>query len=656
MMKKSFTTLLLAALATTVAYAAKTASTVTSNCGYITWTLDKEYPVGQFVNGDWYVVGPAKVIKIENTLSDKSFLDIEFDHSGSMINPIVNGGQEQRQGEAPRSYNARVGAHGYDERIENYRPELNAAIPGDRPLSADNPLELTPDQSLISLVSWLWRSPTDKEPGCPGVPTTAGGITRPTIRAGAVFTCLKEAPPEGTFRPSYAGDKKRLFNVSQLKRDRLLNLAPVAHVYAGTGNPDDVRRSDRYPSWSKDKNTPLPTTVPGADDERSLYWSYLYGADLALLTRGTARAWIDHIPSWGGSSHLHPAINMSNYGRESNHLLQSAMLALHLDWNKIEGAPKSKDALLINMCQIGIDTAGAADAGSFWLASMGHHAGRKPIILFAGLLLDDEHMKNVGHWKTGFQDDDQLLYITEAQVEHTNSDHWKPDTRGLHLAPYNKDMIGMPEWIGNQAGWNVAYRDINNSYITGFALTFLMMEDGVKLWNNQVQFDYADRANGAVWEATKTLQQNHAPAFVRAMWDAYRKDYPSTYDKKWDDQKIIDWITTPSFMLRSAAKLYGYFELKNDEPIRMTVGTDVDLSKLTPTTVAVTGPEGEPLKVVATEISENPGKFFVIKFAEGTQIKPHVDYTVTLDETAYADWRNAVGMKLFNNKTTFKAR
>jgi len=629
-------------LATTAAYAATTASTVTSN--YITWTFDKEYPVGQFVTGDYYVIGPVKIVSITNSMSDESFRPADEDVHGSMVNPVVDNTSERF------SYQWQ----GYDSRATIYKPELNASLPNGKPLSKDNPLALEPNQSLISMVSWLWRSPTEKEEGCPPVPGGPRPVTRPTIRAGAVLTCLDKAPPEGTFRPSYAGTEKRMFNVAQVKRDRLLALPPVDHVYAGSTDPEDVRKSDRFPDWSKEKNAP-PATLPGQADELSLYWSYQYGADLALLTRGTARPWIDHIPDWYAGSHLKPSINISNYGREICNLLQTAMLALHLDWAKVEGAPKSKDTLANNMIQIGIDLAGCADAGSFWPANGGHHAGRKTAIMFAGLLLDDDHMKNVGHWTTRFQENENTVYVTEEMVEHTNSDAWRPETRGLHIAPYSKDMIGMPEWNGaGNAGWNTAYRDNNVSYYTGFALMAHMM-DARKLWNHEPFFDYADRANSAIWEATKTLQQNLAPAFVRVMWDTYRDKYPSTYDKKWDDEKFIAWVTTPGFMLKSAPKAYGIFELKDDEPIRLYVGHDVDLSELSPKTVTVTSSEGS-LTVAGIEASENPGAFFIIKFAEGTQLKPGIDYTVTVDQEVSDKWRNAIGMKPMTNKTTFKVR
>ena len=30
----------------------------------ITWTFDRDCPAGQFVNGDWWVVGPVQVVSV----------------------------------------------------------------------------------------------------------------------------------------------------------------------------------------------------------------------------------------------------------------------------------------------------------------------------------------------------------------------------------------------------------------------------------------------------------------------------------------------------------------------------------------------------------------------------------------------------------------
>jgi len=641
--RKSFIALLAAILAATAAHAAadKTSS-LTSN--YITWTFDKEYPVGQFINGDWYVVGnPVKIVAITNTLSDPAYLDLGgAEHSGSMVNPVVD-----------KTNDLSTQWQGYESRDKSYKPELNAARPNGKPLSKDNPLVLAPGSSLISMVSWLWRSPDDKEPGCPGVP--ASGLPRPSQRAAAVLTTFAEAPPAGSFRPPSAGTEKRMFNASQVKRDRLLNLAPAEGIYSDISDLDELRVSSRVPSWANERNQPV-STLPGKADEHTLYWSYMHGVNIPLLIRGTARPWIDHIPDWYAGTYLKPSINVSNYGREMCLLLESAMVALHADWSKIPGAPATKDELMNNMIQIGIDYAGCADTGTFWPGNGGHHGGRKPAILFAALLLDDEHMKSVGKWDTRFQENDYTMYVSQEMVDKSHSDAWRPDPRGAHLAPYAEFLIGMPEWQGANAGWSIPYRDANDLSFVGFALTFLMMEDGRKLFNHEPFFDYTDRSQSLIKEVTKKLPAMRAPAYVQNMWDTYRKNYPSTYDKaKWDAPAVIEWCTTPVFTLKAAPKAYGIFEIKDDEPIRMTTGTDVDLSKVTPATVKVTSKEGE-LTVAAIDIPENPGKYFIIKFAEGTELKPKIEYHVTLDETASADWRNGVGMKLFRNTTKFTVR
>jgi len=259
-------------------------------------------------------------------------------------------------------------------------------------------------------------------------------------------------------------------------------------------------------------------------------------------------------------------------------------------------------------------------------------------------------MKNVGHWDTKFQDDTDIITITEAHVAHTNSPAWRPDPRGQHIAPYHKDMIGMPEWAGNQAGWNLAYRDINISYITGFALTFLIMDEARALWNKDTYFDYADRANGAIRHATAHVPANRAPAFVQAMWDAYRADYPSTYDQKWEDEKIIKWCTMQRFLL---APVPVYHTFRVGEPIRMNVGHPVDLAGVTPATVTVTDPSGAALPIAAIETEKKVDATFTIKFAEGVEIKPGVNYTVKLADAVTAPWRSPIGLPLMNNQTHF---
>jgi hypothetical protein len=52
----------------------------------ITWTFDRDYPTGQFANGDYWVVGPVTITSItpQSTTSGSTTLH------GSMINPRPN--------------------------------------------------------------------------------------------------------------------------------------------------------------------------------------------------------------------------------------------------------------------------------------------------------------------------------------------------------------------------------------------------------------------------------------------------------------------------------------------------------------------------------------------------------------------------------------
>lgn len=149
----------------------------------ITWTFDKPVRAGRFVTGDWWVIGPVKIIKIDPPTADGL--------NGSMVNPQYSNRQ------------------GYDRRIVNgkYIENLNVAIG----ISGEKPLTVQPNSSLISS-----RSRSD----------TKG---RPYVQGMSMLTVLEEVPPQGAFRPFYIGDGKRAIpaTADQLKRDRLKKLPPI---------------------------------------------------------------------------------------------------------------------------------------------------------------------------------------------------------------------------------------------------------------------------------------------------------------------------------------------------------------------------------------------------------------------------------------------
>ena len=234
----------------------------------ITWKFDKPAKSGQFITGDWWVVGPVTVVGVtpapgpapaeanaaikKGVWGDTSLRNDNRMRNGSMV-ALKAGGKQ-----------------GCDSRSVTYDPACSIAFP----------YVLAPSRSLISTISHttlpadnfcakiMWRS--EKKSQC-------------ALRAAAVLTCLPEAPPEDAFRPPYAGTDKPLWRAKDLKWDLLPKLKPAGQV----------------PSWE--------------DFER--YFQ---------------RPWLEHVLNWP-QQELNPTENQPNYGREHARLVSMASLMLSLD-------------------------------------------------------------------------------------------------------------------------------------------------------------------------------------------------------------------------------------------------------------------------------------------------------------------------------------
>ena len=423
----------------------------------ITWGFDKDYPSGQFCTGDYWVVGPVQVIGITTDLHASGFTP-KAGEDGSMVNP----GTDSKQG--------------YDNRLPSYEASLNAALINGQPISPNNPLPLQVNSSLVSMVSWLFHSFTDAEPGTPKF-NPADKAPRPCTRTGAVLTVLSAVPPKGSFRPPYVGTDKTLrFSADKLDFSKLKNFPPVAA-------------------------TPSPAT----------------------LEKAMERPWIDHVYEYLGSM-VHPSENMPDYGQQMAWIMESSALLLHMDFSQLPGHP-TKNKLLISLVQYGIDLTGIADNGGGWPNNGGHLTGRKLPILFAGIILNDPHMKEVGKWKTRFHEDEQTFYVSQAEVDMTHSPEWRPDKRIGVPAPYETADIGMPEWgichsdaprMDNRT-WNTVYRDINGAVNPGYVLAARIM-DQEEAWNHKALFDYTDRSMKLTGGRDGVID---APVFVINMWNMF---------------------------------------------------------------------------------------------------------------------------------------
>lgn len=385
----------------------------------------------------------------------------------------------------PLAGNANRGQQGYDDGLGNYDESVNAALPNGQPISASNPLPLANNSSLISMTSWLYNSKEDAEPS---TPRFNGGTKapRPVTRTAGILTVLPEAPPANAFRPPYAGSDK-----------------PITTL-------DDVH-------WDQLKDLPAPANTP----------------DVNQLIRRVEKPWVDHAFEYLGAM-IHPSEHMPNYGRDMGNIIADASLAVN---TAIPQEQKRK--LATHLIQYGIDCTGVADNGGGWRANGGHGLGRKWPILFAGIMLDNAHMKNVGQWDrtfnqgVEFQEDQNYFYVGYDEIELTHSDRWSPDRRDIKAGknvPYTEADLGMPEW-GIRHGYkpgqdnkhiDAKYRHINGGVAPGFALAALIME-GRDLWNHEAFFDYCDR----YFNHPERLDRgtNAINDYVETMWNEYRAQY-----------------------------------------------------------------------------------------------------------------------------------
>lgn len=178
----------------------------------ITWTFDQPKEVGQFANGDWYVVGPVNITDISPNTVVSSYDGSARVVHGSMLDPITDGFQ---------GYDSFL-YYPYIADVERpYQPSLNVASG----VSVGSPLYLSGVRSLISTIS---------RPSILTDPVT-GRMSQ--LDTAAILTVVSSVPPSGSFRPAYGRVKRYWFNESTIDYNKLLSLpiittgpASVLHI------------------------------------------------------------------------------------------------------------------------------------------------------------------------------------------------------------------------------------------------------------------------------------------------------------------------------------------------------------------------------------------------------------------------------------------
>jgi hypothetical protein len=154
----------------------------------IGWTFSRPHACGQYVQGDWWVVGPVEVIGVSPPSQSGARVA-----NGSMVNP--------KAGPQVQGYDSAMYGEGHAQ--GRYDAALNAALD----VSPQAPLIVPAGSSIVSTIS-------EEEPGA-----------RPGLRSAAILTVVDAPPPEGAFRPPYCGaDKSPKWNAADLRREELRKL------------------------------------------------------------------------------------------------------------------------------------------------------------------------------------------------------------------------------------------------------------------------------------------------------------------------------------------------------------------------------------------------------------------------------------------------
>jgi hypothetical protein len=454
----------------------------------ITWKFDRDYPVGQFVNGDWWVVGPVRVISVTpgpGPAPPNEVNDFDVDRFGDAH---LQDNKELRNGSMVVMS---VGpAQGYDSRGTTYDPGASVTFP----------YELPANRSLISSISEATVSnPAMHADIMWDSEKTAASV----MKTAAVLTSLSEAPPADAFRPTYVGANKEIFRASSLRWDRLQNLPMDAAQY------------------------PVP---PFSQYERYL-----------------ERPWLDHMNgAWFGQT-LWPVDNQPSYGREFARIVGTASLLLNTN-----ATQDQKRRLLIGLVQYGIDLHGMVQLGANYNGDGGHSSGRKWPLLFAGLMLDDPTFTPDSQTTVFGEDTQtyygQGWYGQKAlwqMVSHngTRQPYQQKPPSGWddwdQLSEEYRTCCTVRAWVGEglaallmgrKAAWN------HNAF-------FENLED----WMRKTDI-YAANRQGYPRPSGETTSFD---PFVDAFWALYRGDVPAQAngptDLKWDVNQSGDpkWVPNP---------------------------------------------------------------------------------------------------------------
>jgi hypothetical protein len=265
----------------------------------ITWTFDRPARVGQFINGDWYVVGSVTITMIDpRPLYGSEIPQREWDRidKGRPVGQLVRNGFMLNPP-------ARMKV-AYDSGVRNWF---------DASLIHKLPAAMKPGDSLVSTISMpkglvlhaqlrnkIERGVDDSSP----------------IRTAAVLTCVSQPQPPDAFRPAFCDRDQRMYLARNLNRELLPSVSATKSIprmdqyirftqrpWVGTGFFGFEEPVENMPQYGREYGRVvgiaallLCTDLTPEQKERLLVNYVQVGIDLGGIVRAGHPGWT----AWGG--------------------------------------------------------------------------------------------------------------------------------------------------------------------------------------------------------------------------------------------------------------------------------------------------------------------------------------------------------------------
>jgi hypothetical protein len=436
----------------------------------ITWTFDTSVEFGQYINGDYWVLGPISIINIfpqSSTVSGRT-------KNGSEINPNPNGTTQ-----------------GYDSGMlyNTFDQNLNVGLG----ISEGNPLVVNSSSSLVSTIS------------------NNSASSKPQLLNAAVLTVVGSVPPDNSFRPPFAGsDKTSNFAESDINTSALKNLSPTASTpswdtadewfrnvwldYRGYVGGRMLHPSNNMPDYGREISTRIGEAAImlnldySLDQKRTLLIYFLqYGIDLWGVVQQGFGGWYQD--GGHGAGRKFPLLFAGVIF--NNTTIKDAVTTTTYSYNGRNGIAFGEDQT------------------TFYLTE--EEAKR---------YLDGNDLYPYNNEHQSYAD----AYYTVADWSGSNYN----GTTGI--PEYGKWYASafQGRWISRRL--DASYREC--CHVNGFS-GFIMAAHimGLKtLWNHDALFDYADRYLQWTQDSGSPGWHMHNSQLAADIWNTYRSDYPPIWN------------------------------------------------------------------------------------------------------------------------------